>query len=195
MLSTCYHLAINYFMAIHLPGTGATVNGTSHVAPQGQSSKERWCYGLLASLEAEEYTLPREVNRTDRVTITVNLSDQLANIDLLLNVMASNAPGGNTTYSASHYLKNSIFSSGTGGDSSAENLAQAAMEAVISLKLIELDKSRRMNPDKTVITRCQHVIASSGGSNATFSALLEFPIKVLNLPGGGSLIEGKDFLT
>lgn len=121
-------------MAIHLPGTGATVNGTSHVAPEGPSSKERYCYGLLALLEGEEYTLTRVVDRTDRITITVNLSEKVANIDLLLNVIAFNAPGGNTTYSASHYLVNSLFSSGTGGDSSAQNLAQAAMEAVIALK-------------------------------------------------------------
>jgi hypothetical protein len=38
-------------------------------------------------------------------------------------------------------------------------------------------------------------MAASGGTNATFSALLEFPIEVISLPGGGSVIEGKVFLS
>ena len=68
------------------------------------------------------------------------------------------------------------------------------MEAVIALKLIELDKDR--NPDnKNAVTRCTHTLAASGGTNATFSALLEFPIEVISLPGGGSVIEGKTYLT
>jgi hypothetical protein len=68
------------------------------------------------------------------------------------------------------------------------------MEGVIALKLIELDPARRINRDQTVITRCTHTLAASGGSNATFAALLEFPIEVISLPGGGSVIEGKVFL-
>jgi len=68
------------------------------------------------------------------------------------------------------------------------------MEGVIALKLIELDPARKLNPDKTVITRCTHTLGASGGSNTTFSALLEFPIEVISLPGGGSVIEGKVFL-
>jgi hypothetical protein len=39
-----------------------------------------------------------------------------------------------------------------------------------------------------------HTLGASGGSNSTFSALLEFPIEVISLPGGGSVIEGKVFL-
>jgi hypothetical protein len=68
------------------------------------------------------------------------------------------------------------------------------MEAVVALKLIELDPGRKLNRDTTVITRCNHTLAASGGSNATFSALLEFPIEIISLPGGGSVIEGKVFL-
>jgi hypothetical protein len=37
-------------------------------------------------------------------------------------------------------------------------------------------------------------MAASGGTNATFSALLEFPIEIISLPGGGSVLEGKVFL-
>jgi hypothetical protein len=76
-------------------------------------------------------------------------------------------------------LTGSTFTSGTGGSSSAPNLAQAAMEGVIALKMIELDPARKLNPDKTVITRCTHTMAASGGTNATFSRLLEFPIEVI----------------
>jgi hypothetical protein len=68
------------------------------------------------------------------------------------------------------------------------------MEAVIALKMIELDKSR--NPQgKTAITRCTHTLGASGATNATFSALIEFPIEIISLPGGGSVIEGKGWLT
>jgi hypothetical protein len=152
-------------------------------------------YGRLALLEEEENNLTRVTERTDRISITVNLSTKIASIDLLLNVVAANVAGGATTYTAPHYLIGSTFNSGTNGDSSAPNLAQAAMEGVIALKLAELDPARKLNPDKTVITRCTHTLAASGGSNATFSALLEFPIEVISLPGGGSLIEGKVFLS
>jgi hypothetical protein len=68
------------------------------------------------------------------------------------------------------------------------------MEAVIELKLIELDLARNIDK-KTVITKCTHTLAASGGTNATFSALLEFPIEIISLPGGGSLIEGKVYLS
>jgi hypothetical protein len=91
-------------------------------------------------------------------------------------------------------ITGSTFTIGTGGSSSAPNLAQAAMEGVIALKILELDPAKRLNPDKTVITRCIHTMAASGGTNATFSALLKFPIEVISLPGGGSVIEGKVFL-
>lgn len=181
-------------MAPYTPGSGSSISGVSYADPQGTASLERAVYGFLALLEEEENNLPRIAERTDRITITVNLSTKLAAIDLLLNVVAANAAGGITTYTASHYLTGSTFTTGTGGNSSAPNLAQAAMEGVIALKLIELDPARKLNPDKTVITRCTHTLAASGGSNATFSALLEFPIEVISLPGGGSAIQGKVFL-
>ena len=181
-------------MAVHTSGSGASVLGTSHANPSGAATKERYVYGILALLEQEENTLTRIAERTDRITITANLSTKTAAIDLLLNVSANNTTGGNTSYAASHYLTGSTFTSGTGGNSSAANLAQAAMEAVIALKLIELDKARNPN-NINAITRCQHVLAASGGTNATFSALIEFPIEIISLPGGGSVIEGKVYLT
>ncbi|MEG3907319.1 hypothetical protein QT979_08580 [Microcoleus sp. w2-18bC1] len=181
-------------MTVYTSGAGASVSGTSHANPTGPASRERHVYGILTLLEEEENNLPRVAERTDRITITVNLSTRTAAIDLILNVTASNGVGGNTSYTASHYLTGSTFTSGTGGGSSAANLAQAAMEGVIALKLLELDKARKLDPEKTVITRCTHTLASSGGTNATFSALLEFPIEVVSLPGGGSVIEGKVFL-
>lgn len=181
-------------MAPHVSGIGASVSGTSHAAPDGPASKERYVYGILALLEQEENNLTRIAERTDRITITANLSTKTAGIDILLNVIASNTTGGNANYSASHYLAESTFTSGTGGNSSAPNLAQAAMEAVMSLKLIELDKARNPN-NKNAITRCTHTIAASGGTNATFSALLEFPIEVISLPGGGNVLEGANYLT
>jgi phage-related protein len=182
-------------MANHTSGVGGSVSGVSYSNPQGPASKERYVYGILGLLEQEENSLTRIAERTDRITITANLSTKTAAIDLLLNVTASNAVGGNTTYTASHYLVGSTFTSGTSGNSTAPNLAQAAMEAVVALKLLELDPARKLNPDKTVITRCTHTMAASGGSNATFSALLEFPIEIISLPGGGSVIEGKVFLS
>jgi hypothetical protein len=181
-------------VAPYTPGSGSSISGVSYSDPQGTPSLERAVYGFLTLLEEEENNLPRIAERSDRITITVNLSTKLAAIDLLLNVVAANAAGGITTYTASHYLTGSTFTTGTGGNSSAPNLAQAAMEGVIALKLIELDPSRKLNPDKTVITRCTHTLAASGGSNATFSTLLEFPIEVISLPGGGSAIQGKVFL-
>jgi hypothetical protein len=181
-------------MANHIPGIGATVSGKSHAAPDGPATKEKYAYGVLARLEGEENTLAKLPNRADRITITASLSTNTANIDLLLNVVAATAAGGATIYTASHYLVGSTFTSGTGGDSTAPNLAQAAMEAVLALKLLELDKSK--NPQNlTTITRCTHSLGASGGSNATFSALIEFPIEIISLPGGGSLLQGKEWLT
>ena len=180
-------------MALYTSGAGGSVSGVSYSDPQGVASLERYAYGTLAALEREENTLPKIANRTDRITIIANLSTKVASIDLLLNVVASNATDGSTSYTASHYLTGSTFTVGTGG-SSAPNLAQAAMEAVIALKLIELDKSR--NPqNKTNVTRCTYTLGDSGGTNATFSALIEFPIDIISLPGGGSVIEGKEWLT
>jgi len=182
-------------MAPYTSGSGGSISGVSYSNPQGAASLERAVYGNLALLEEEENNLPRVAERTDRVSITVNLSTKIASIDLLLNVVAANAAGGATAYTATHYLVGSTFTSGTGGNSSAPNLTQAAMEGVIALKLIELNPARKLNPERSVITRCTHTLAASGGSNATFSALLEFPIEVIRLPGGGSVIEGKVFLT
>lgn len=181
-------------MVAHTSGAGSSVTGTSYADPQGPASKERYVYGILALLEQEENNLTKTAERTDKITITVNLSTKVASIDLILNVVAANATNGSTNYTASHYLTGSTFTSGTGGDSSAPNLAQAAMEGVIALKLLELDPARKLNPQTTVITKCTHTLAASGGSNATFSALLEFPIEIISLPGGGSVIEGKVFL-
>jgi hypothetical protein len=183
-------------MADYTFGSGGSISGVSHANPQGGASLERAVYGLLALLEEEENNLTRVPERTDRISITANLSTKTASIDLILNVMAAIVAGGATTYTATHYLINSTFTSGTGGDSSAPNLAQAAMEGIIALKLIELDPARKLNPTKNVITRCTHTLTASGaGTNATFSALLEFPIEVISLPGGGSVLEGKVFLT
>lgn len=181
-------------MALRISGSGASVNGTSYANPSGEASKERYTFGILASLEDEENRLERITDRTDRVTISVELSKRLANVDLLLNVVASTTTEGNIVFAASHYLIGSNFTSGAGGDSSPQNLAQAAMDAVVSLKMIELNKSR--NPlGKTVITRCSYSLATSGATNATFTALLEFPIEIITLPGGGNVIEGAGWLT
>ncbi len=178
-------------MAPHTSRAGATVSGLSYTDPQGTASLERYVYGILGRLEKEENTLTKIPERTDRISISINLSTEKADIDLLLNVVPGIGTGGIITYTATHYLLGSTFTSGTDG---APNLAQAAMEGVVALKLIELDPARKLNPDKTVITRCTHTLGASGGSNATFSALLEFPIEVISLPGGGSVTEGKVFL-
>ena len=177
-------------MALYTPNPGASVSGVSHLDPQGVASLERYVYGILSRLEEEENNLPKILERNDRITINVSLSKKTAEIDLLLNVVATNSPEGNTSYAATHYLTGSTF---TGG--STPNLAQAAMEGVVALKLIELIPSRKLTPEKTVITRCTHTISASGGTNATFNALLDFPIEVITLPGGGNLIEGKVFLS
>jgi hypothetical protein len=181
-------------MAIYTSGAGGSVSGVSHADPQGAAKLEGYVYGILARLEKEENSLTRLPERTDRISISINLSTEKADIDLLLNVVAAIGTGGIITYTATHYLLGSTFTSGTGGNSTAPNLAQAAMEGVLALKLIELDPARKLSPDKTAITRCTHALGASGGSNATFSALLEFPIEVISLPGGGSVIEGKAFL-
>jgi hypothetical protein len=182
-------------MAPYTSGSGGSVSGVSYFEPQGLASLERYVYGILARLEEEENNLSKVAERTDAITINANLSKKTAAIELLLNVVATNAAGGSTSYSATHYLVGSTFTSGTGGNSSAPNLAQAAMEGVVALKLLELDPLQKLNPEKTVITRCVHTMAASGGSNATFSALLDFPIEIISLPGGGSVIEGKVFLS
>lgn len=182
-------------MANHLSGANASVSGKSYSDPQGPASKEGYVFGLLNLLEQEENNLPRIAERTDKITITANLSTKTAAIDAILNVVATNAANGSTNYTASHYLTGSTFTSGTGGDSTAANLAQAVMEGIVALKILELDPARKLSPDKTVITRCTHTLAASGGTNATFSALLEFPIEVISLPGGGSILEGKVYLT
>ena len=181
-------------MALHTSGSGASVSGTSYANPQGEATKEKYTWGILALLEYEENNLARVAERNDRITISVDLSKRDANIDLLLNVVASTTTEGNVIFAASHYLIGSNFTSGTGGNSSPQNLAQAAMDAVVSLKMIELNKSR--NPlGKTVITRCTYTLSASGATNTTFSALLEFPIEVIALPGGGNVIEGAGWLT
>jgi len=184
-------------MAPYNSGSGGSVSGTSYADPQGAASLEWYTWGVLNLLEQEENNLPKVPGRTDKITISVNLSTKTASMELLLNVVAANAAEGATTYTATHYLTGSTFTSGAGGNSSAPNLAQAAMEAVVALKLIELDPARKLNPGEkeNVITRCTHTMAPSGGTNATFSALLEFPVQVTSLPGGGSVIEGKVFLT
>jgi hypothetical protein len=181
-------------MSPYTSGFGGSVSGVSYSDPQSAESLERAVFKFLALLEKED-NLQKVAGRTDKISITINLSTEIASIDLLLNAVAANGEGGATTYTVSHYLIGSTFTSGTGGSSSAPNLAQAAMEGVIALKLIELDPARRINRDQTVITRCTHTLAASGGSNATFAALLEFPIEVISLPGGGSVIEGKVFLS
>jgi hypothetical protein len=68
------------------------------------------------------------------------------------------------------------------------------MEAIVEIKIIELDKTRNQS-NTNAVTRCTHTINSSGGTNATFSALLEFPIAVLSLPGGGNILEGRVYLS
>ncbi len=112
-------------MASYTSGSGGSIAGVSYSNPQGAASLERAVYGRLALLEEEENNLTKVAERTDRVSITVKLSTKTASIDLLLNVVAANVAGGATTYTATHYLIGSTFTSGTGGDSSAPNLAQA----------------------------------------------------------------------
>jgi hypothetical protein len=181
-------------MALYTSGAGGSVSGVSYADPEGPGSLERYAYGVLSRLEKEENSLSKIPERTDKISISANLSTETAAIELILNVVAAIGAGGIITYIATHYLLGSTFTSGTGGNSTAPNLAQAAMEAVISLKILELNPAKKINADKTVITRCTHTLGASGGSNATFSALLEFPIEVISLPGGGSVIEGKVFL-
>jgi hypothetical protein len=182
-------------MAPHSKGNGASVTGVSHSDPQGAATKERYVLGLLNLLEQEENNLSRVVNRTDKITITVNMSTKMADVDILLNVIASVKSEGEISYNATPYLTGSTFTSGTGGESTATNLPQALQQSIITLRLIELDTARNLNnPVLTVIKRCQHTIANSGGTNATFTALLQFPIEVINLPGGGSVIEAKTYL-
>lgn len=182
-------------MANHTSGAGASVTGISYVEPGGSATKERWVLGILGALEQEENNLSRIAERTDKITITANLSTKMVNVDLLLNVIAEIKPGGDIQYKANHYLNGSTFTAGTGGESTAANLAQAAQEAVIALRLIEIDPERnKSNPQITVVKRCQHVIANSGGTNATFTAMLDFPIEVIILPGGGTVIEAKTYL-
>jgi hypothetical protein len=182
-------------MANHLPGTNASVSGKSYANPQGSATKELYTWGILGFLEQEEGFLTRVPDRKDQITITVDMSTKVAIINLLLNVSAMIDLDGKVSYAATHYLSGSTFTSGTGGDSTANNLSQAAQEAIVDLRLIEINPERNLNnPQLTVVKRCQHVIASSGGTNATFTALLEFPVEVISLPGGGSVIEAKNYL-
>jgi len=181
-------------MAAHTSGAGASISGKSFADPQGDAAKERWAFGTMAALEQEERLLTKIPDRTDRITINANLSTEIAICEILLNVTASKGADGSIIYAASHYLQGSTFTSGTGGDSTAPNLAQAVMEAVVELKLIELNKNR--NPTNTnAVTRCTHTVGLSGGTNATFSASVEFPIAIITLPGGGNVIEGKVYLS
>jgi hypothetical protein len=179
-------------MAPHTPGSGATVTGVSQATPNGPASKERYVWGLLAKLEQEENDLVKVSGRSDSVTISVNLSTKVATVSLVLNTTASAVASGQITQTATHYLTGSTFTSGTGGSSTAANLTQAVMQGVVDLKLLELDKEK--NPEnENNIRRCQFVLAASGGT-ATFSADINFPVEVVQLPGGGSVIEGKDWL-
>jgi len=181
-------------MAAHTSGAGASISGKSHADPQGDAAKERWVFGILGALEQEENLLTRIPERTDRITINANLSTATASIDVVLNVVATKGANGSIIYTANHYLQGSTFTSGSGGDSTAPNLAQAVMEAIVEIKIIELDKTRNQS-NTNAVTRCTHTINSSGGTNATFSALLEFPIAVLSLPGGGNILEGRVYLS
>jgi len=121
-------------MAPYTAGAGSSISGVSHSEPQGSSSWERYVYGVLARLEKEENSLAKVPQRTDRISITANLSKETADIDLLLNVVAAIGTDGIITYTATNYLLGSTFTSGTGGNSTAPNLAQAAMEGVLALK-------------------------------------------------------------
>ena len=180
-------------MAVHTSGNGATVTGASQAAPSGPASKERYVYGLLAALEQEENNLVKIAKRTDSVTITVNLSTKIATVSLLLNCQASAVATGQITQTATHYLTSSTFTSGTGGSSTAPNLSQAVMQGVTELKALELDIAK--NPDgKSNVRRCQFILGNSGNTNCNFSADIDFPVEVVQLPGGGSVIEGKNWL-
>jgi len=182
-------------MAPHLSGNNASVSGKSYSDPEGSASKELWVWGILSALEQEENSLVRVAKRTDTINISINMSTLVATINLLLNVTVA-VTENKIIYTADHYLTGSNFTPGTGGDSTAPNLSQAAQEAVILLKLIEMDVTRNLNnPVETVVKRCSHVLGPSGGSNASFTALLEFPVEVIGLPGGGSVIQGKKYLT
>jgi len=181
-------------MAAHTAGTGATVTGISQAAPTGPASKERYVYGLLAKLEQEENLLAKVTGRTDSIGITVNLSTRVATVSLILNCQAAVAATGQITETATHYLNGSTFTSGTGGSSTAANLSLAVLQGIVDLKTIELTPAR--NPGAaTNVRRCQFVIGNSGVNNCTFSAELDFPVEVVQLPGGGSVIEGKNWLT
>jgi len=181
-------------MASHTSGTGATVTGVSQAVPGGPASKERYVYGLLAKLEQEENDLIRVANRTDAVSMSVNLSTKVATVSLLINCQVAVAATGQVAATAAHYLTGSTFTSGAGGSSTAPNLAQAAMQGVTDLKLLELDLTKNPNNAAANVRRCQIVMAASGGTNATFSADIDFPVEVVQLPGGGSVIEGKNWL-
>ncbi|MEG4323641.1 MULTISPECIES: hypothetical protein [unclassified Microcoleus] len=178
-------------MAAHTSGIGATVTGVSQAG--GSASKERYVYGLLAQLEKEENDLSRSAKRTDSVTITVNLSTKVATVSLLINCQAATVATGQVTQIATHYLTTSTFTSGTGGSSTAPNLTQAVMQGIVDLKALELDTAK--NPDgKSNVRRCQFVLGNSGDTNCNFSADIDFPVEVVQLPGGGSVIEGKNWL-
>ena len=90
-------------MATYTSGAGSSISGVSHSEPQGSSSLERYVYGVLARLEKEENSLARVLERTDRVSITANLSNETAAIDLLLNVVVAIGMDRIITYTATNY--------------------------------------------------------------------------------------------
>jgi len=181
-------------MALHTTGVGATVTGVSQGASEAPASKERYVYGLLARLEQEENLLTKIAERSDSIGITVNLSTRVATVSLILNCQTVAGPTGQITKTATHYLAGSTFTSGTGGSVTAPNLTQAVMQGILDLKTIELIPAR--NPGgNTYIRRCQFVVGNAGLNNCTFNAELEFPVEIVQLPGGGSVIEGKNWLT
>jgi hypothetical protein len=61
-------------MADYTSGSGSSVSGVSYSDPLGAASLERYVYGVLARLEEEENNLTKISDRTDRITISANLS-------------------------------------------------------------------------------------------------------------------------
>lgn len=180
-------------MALHTPGENATVTGLSFRDPLAPASFERYCYGLLALLEYEENILPRiRPNTLDLITISNNLSSKKATIQLLLNCDISFSPDGEVKIAATHYLSGSTFTSGTGGDFLAPNLPQAIIAALIKLKSLEGDVARNLqNLSTTQITITQ----SPDPGKASFSCQVILPLEIIQLPGGGTVIEGATYLS
>lgn len=180
-------------MATHTPGNGASVTGVSFSDSSSPPSFERYVYGLLALLESEENTLIRlRPNTLDLISISNNLSTKKATIQLLLNCDISYQPTGEINISTTHYLSGSTFASGTGGDFTAPNLPQAIISALVKLKSLEGDVSKNpQNISTTQITISQ----SPDPGKASFTAQITLPIDILQLPGGGSVIEGGTYLS